>query len=666
MTHHHRHPPPRRLPFDAVETSGSIPDRFETVARLAPDLVAVCSDEQTLSYRDLDQQANRLAHQILAHTTDPSAPVAFLLDLDHRPLVVLMAILKAGRFYVALHAAAPPAALAETLAIANADLLLTDAGRLLLAQEIVATSRALQADPPPTHILDLDRLPDRPMSAANSPRRHTKPDDVMGLFFTSGSTGQPKAVMRTHRQILFAAYSEGLANQISTDDRCNLFYQLAFGASTARLFQMLLNGGSIFPKSPATTTPVDFIAWLHAHELTILNTPPPYLRLLLESLEASSGPPSAFPHSVRLFITGGSPLYRTDIERFWPFVGPDCVVKHIMALTEAGIVTGSIISPTTPLPDERIPIGFPAEGYQIEVRDPDGRPCQAGEVGEIVVRSHFLAAGYWRRPDLTAAKFLPDPDGGSPTYLTGDLGRFLANGMLEHIGRRDLAVKIRGYRVELEAIELALRQVGDIDQAAVVAQDMAGGEKRLVACIVPRAGSAPSTTELRRTLTQTLPDPMIPAIFVTLPTLPLSASGKVDRKALAALLPTSDDSKGAHPRPQLDVPYRAPSTPTEARTAAIWADVLQIDQVGVDDHFLDLGGNSNLAARIAARIMAQAPGRAISMTTLFAAPTVAAMAALIEPGSHFDITELNAHSGEIKALLDEVEALSEAQAAALL
>jgi acyl carrier protein len=252
--------------------------------------------------------------------------------------------------------------------------------------------------------------------------------------------------------------------------------------------------------------------------------------------------------------------------------------------------------------------------------DETGREVGADQVGEIAVRSRYLALGYWRRPDLTEAAFIPDPrDGDQRLYLSGDLGMMRPDGCLVHMGRKDFQVKIRGYRVEVGEIEAALLGLDSIRAAVVVAQAGEAGEQWLVAYAVPVAGVAPTVSELRRALSQTLPDYMMPSAFVFLEALPLLPNGKIDRRTL----PTPNRT-----RPALDVSYVAPRTPVESNLAGIWADVLNVQPIGIHDRFLELGGHSLLATQILSRVM-ETFGVEFSIRALFENPTVAEMAEVI-------------------------------------
>jgi hypothetical protein len=267
-----------------------------------------------------------------------------------------------------------------------------------------------------------------------------------------------------------------------------------------------------------------------------------------------------------------------------------------------------------------MPVGRPLPGMEVLIRDEEGRPVRPGEVGEMCVRSRYLSPGYWRRPDLTARAFLPDPDGGDRRiYRTGDLGMLGPDGLLRHRGRVDFQLKVRGYTIQAGDVEAALREIDAVAEAVATAQDQDGGIGRLVAHLTLRAGPRPTVTELRQALARTLPDYMVPSAFVILDEMPKTPTGKVNRKAL----PPPGTA-----RPELANPFVAPRTPLEAALAAVWRDVLGLDEVGVNDAFLELGGNSLLAARVVNRVRGDL-GAEVDLTAFFAAPTVAAQAAAV-------------------------------------
>jgi acyl-CoA synthetase (AMP-forming)/AMP-acid ligase II/acyl carrier protein len=340
---------------------------------------------------------------------------------------------------------------------------------------------------------------------------------------------------------------------------------------------------------------------------------------------------------------GGDVVFREDIETARAHFPPSCRIIHRYTISEAGMVTRLVIGADTRLDSPIVAVGYPFRGKELLILDEDRRPLPSGEAGEIAVRSRYLAAGYWGQPEQTRQRFIPDPvDPDGVTYLTGDLGRLRPDGCLEFLGRSDFRLKIRGFRVELAAVEAALRELDDVEEAVVVPQPDPTREQSLVAYVVPAAQPAPDAGALRGRLAAKLPDYMIPSAFVFLEAMPLTQSGKVDRRAL----PRPDAG-----RPTLEQRYQGPRNPTEEALVAIWSGVLRLAQIGVLDNFFDLGGHSLLAARVIARANEKFQVR-LPLRSLYDAPTVAGLATLIENGSQ--------HVPDVGASVTEERALQEA------
>jgi acyl-coenzyme A synthetase/AMP-(fatty) acid ligase/acyl carrier protein len=317
----------------------------------------------------------------------------------------------------------------------------------------------------------------------------------------------------------------------------------------------------------------------------------------------------------------GEPLSGEDIRRYRHHFHPDCLVMHGLGPTEALTVYVGTTKLGSCEVHGKLPLGKPVPGKEALLLDETGRSVPPGEVGEFVVRSKYLALGYWRCPELTSAAFFPDPQGGEERlYRTGDMAMVRPDGTMVHVGRRDFQVKIRGFRIELSEIELALRSLDVVKAAAVIAHSRDDGEKALVGYVVPADGAVPASSELRSSLARVLPNYMIPSSFVWMERLPVLPNGKVDRHALPPPRPQ---------RPPMAEPYVAAATETQARIARVWADVLALDDVGINDPFLELGGDSLLAARVLAR-MQKIFGIELPLRVLFDTPTVAGLAVEID------------------------------------
>jgi len=385
----------------------------------------------------------------------------------------------------------------------------------------------------------------------------------------------------------------------------------------SHIYGALLNGATLFPYDVATEGVAFLAEWILIHQITIFHVVPTIFRRFLDTI----APDATFP-AVRILRIGGESINNKDVKCFQHHFSPSCLLMHVIGPTETLTIRRCFITHDWQSDDGKVPVGYAVPDKEVVLLDETGCAVGANQIGEISVRSKYLALGYWGQPDLTQAAFTPDPRGGGERlYLTGDLGMMRPDGCLIHMGRKDFQVKIRGYRVEVAEIEEALLGIDSIKSAVVHPQTDEAGEQRLIAYVVTAAGKTPTVSELRRALAQSLPDYMVPSAFVFMDTLPLLPNGKIDRRAL----PAPD-----HARPALNAPYVAPRTPTESDLARIWAEVLELEQVGVHDHFLELGGDSLVATRILSRVVKTFRVE-LSIQALLDAPTVAQMAELIVP-----------------------------------
>lgn len=626
------------VPSESLSTN--IPSRFAQIVAAYGHRPAVIADDIELNYNQLNAAANRLAAAI---ASGADSPVAILVGHNASLIVAIMGVLKAGRVYVALQPDRPASQNSALLDYLQAEIIVCDAKHLALAE-------ALAQRETPATVLCLGRDTDgRP---EHDPGISVTPNAVAVICFTSGSTGDPKGVMRTHASLLHRYDLDLRLKPSYEDDRIALIFAAAFGASQADILAALLSRGAICLYDVRRLGVAPLAEWINTTRLTRLHLPVELFRQWLETLA-----PATFFPTLREIAPAGR-IYSRDIEKARPHLHPDCQIITRFASNETGMITQMSIGAHSPLPVDVLPVGRPAPDLAVTVVDETGQPAASNAdgdmIGEVVVSGRFLSSGYWRRPDLTAAVFDDDPDRpGWRRYRTGDWVRVRPDGIFEFQGRRDERIKVRGYTVELTAVQAALAALPDVRNCAVIAQGAPDGGKRMVAFYVAQEPASPPTPALlRQRLAQTLPDYMIPAAFVVLDTLPLTPNDKIDSRALLALAPSPTQ------RPDLPYDYVAPRTPTEAQMAGIWADVLGIDAIGVDDNFLDLGGNSILAARIVARVLRDLPAQSITLATLLQAPTIAEMAAILPPRL--------AEAEQLAALLAEMEALADDEAVALL
>jgi len=584
--------------FPPEEIEQSIGERFEKQAAAYPDRIAVQKDGLRMTYAELNGAANRLARAIL-QVGGEAERVVMLFDQGAAVLVAVLAVLKAGKTYVPLDPAYPPARLFELLEDAEAGLILTNDRYHSLAAQLaqVGSQPLLNAD---TVAIS---------GSVDNLGLSVSPDTVAYMLYTSGSTGRPKAVVQQHRNLLHfvRAYTNSL--QIEPEDRIAWLHSIAFSASNMNVYPALLNGATVYPHDVKAQGVLHLAGLLQRERVTICQCVPTVLRHFLAGLASEE----RFP-DLRVFELGGEPVFRRDVELLRRHLGPRCVVVNRLAFTEASVAAQYLITADTDLTGNTVPVGRPADQMEILVLGDDGRPAGPEQVGEIALRSRHLSPGYWRRPELTGKAFSADGNGsGKRTYRTGDLGRIRADGLLEYAGRKDFRVKIRGYTIEVTEVEVALLELGSIRSTVVVAHEDQNGDQRLVAYYVPARDPAPTSAELRARLSERLPDFMVPSAFLVVDALPVTSTGKVDRLALPR--PDFARLEGADG-------YVEARTPTEATVAGIWTEVFGVGRVGVHDDFFALGGHSLIAGQIVARIR-RAFGVDLPLGALFDAPTVA-------------------------------------------
>ena len=578
--------------------------RFEAQAARHGDRLALTDRHGRCSYAELNRQANEVAHAVLDRRGSAAECVAMLVGPGARPVTVALGILKTGKTLVALDSSHPVTHNRTILREVGAPLVLTDRAR-------EAEARAVADDL--ADVLDLETRRSAPADARN-PGLVVPPDALAQVLFTSGSTGGHKGVIWTHRTLLH--FSRRTANDlfIHAGDRHSALRSVAFGGWTLDLAFSLLNGASLHCYDPRTDGLHALGDWLEAEEITLYRSAASVFRTFASLLDGRDRCPG-----LRVSVVTAEPVYPREVELFTRHFADGGLLCNELGLTEAGTVRSFFLHRGAGLSGDHVPVGYPVDDVDVLLLDEQGRAVEPGAVGEIVVRSRFLASGYWRAPELTAQRFRPDPDGlAERRYFSGDLGTMDADGCLVHHGRRDFQVKVRGHLVSLEQVEAVLVSAPGVSTAAVAARPDRHGETQLVAYVVPGSETL-AVDAVRAALARRIPEHMIPAVFVPLGAMPLTPGGKVDRQALP--MPPST-------RAALATAFVAPRTPLEILLCVIWAEVLDLDAVGIHDDFLELGGDSLQASRIVARIQDLLPA-APTLGALLAAPTVEAMASLL-------------------------------------
>lgn len=511
-----------------------------------------------------------------------------------------LGVLKAGKITVPLDPSYPSGRTSYMLEDSQASLILTNNQNLSLARE--SARSGIQP-------LNIDNL-DANLSIQD-PGLSISPDTLAYILYTSGSTGLPKGVTQNHRNLLHQIMIYTSTLHICAEDRLTLLTSVT-GQAMNTIFDALLNGAVLYPLNVREEGVTHLADLLIQQEITIYFSGSPLFRRFIDTL--TGGEEFSKLRVVRL---ASQTVFKSDVELYKKHFSPVCVFVNGLSSSETGKVRIYYVDKDTEITTSTVPVGFPVDDKDVRLVDDDGNDVGFNQVGEIEVRSPYLRLGYWGKPELTQETFQSDPGGGNRRiYRMGDMGRMLPNGCLELLGRKDFQVKIRGYRVEVAEVETALLELTSIKEAVVLAREDSAGEQRLVAYLVPATEPAPTLGELRNFLRGKLPDHMVPPYYVFLNVLPQLPNGKVDRLALPA------PGQG---RPDLETPFVRPRTPLLEMLAGIWADVLDIDRVGIHDDFMELGGDSLLAAAMMAEVEAKF-AKQLPLAVMFEASTVAQLA----------------------------------------
>ncbi len=625
------HPTGEFVEFKKEETEQSIPDRFEKVVRKYPDRIAVKTLGQTLTYDALNKAANRVARAILARQERGEEPIALLFEPDAMMLVGILGVLKAGKAWVPLIPSYPRTRATYILEDTQVTLILTNNKNFSLANEWTQ-------DQCPLIILDdIDTsVSDENLELSISP------DALSCILYTSGSSGQPKGGVHNHRNLIHLIMRNTNSLHICSEDRLSLLSTYSHIAGVKDILRALLNGAAVFPFDLKEKGLVNLADWLTEEEITIYHSVPSVFRYFLDALNEEK----EFP-KVRQIHLGGEPVSKRDVELYRKRFSATCILLNKLGATEISGYQQYVIDKNTQITDNIVPAGYSVQDTEVLLLNEAGDMVGFNEIGEIAVKSRYVALGYWRNPELTREKFLPVPDGDDERmYLTGDLGQILPGGCLFHLGRKDSLIKVRGYRISITEVEMALLELPQVKEASVVAWDSETGEKYLAAYIVSRSESSPTVSELRGLLRIKLPDYMLPSAFVFLDSLP-QTNGKVNRLALP---------RPERVRPNLDQPYAAATYETEQQLVQVWEDILDFRPIGIHDNFFDLGGHSLAATRIVSQVIKKFQVE-VPLQSLFQAPTVAEMAAVITEHQAKKLDEK-----DLDRILTELEALSEEDA----
>lgn len=578
---------------------------IEAQASKTPESIAVVCAARTLSYRELVEEANRLARVIVERDVPADVPVGIGCALGADLVVAVLAVLKAGRFLVSVNLPDPSVrthAIVDALGVRT---LLVDAAHRSVAHELMRDAG---------EVLDVDMQPRaRPARAV---RLFPRPDGVARIALSSGSTGEPKGIVQTHRTTLYGAIARNNAVHLCDEDR------MLIGTSTfTELWRPLLVGGTLYLFDFKGDDISRLRRWIATERISAFRATPSVFRQVVATLAlrgAADGKGGLFP-SLRVVELMGEPVSMECVRLYQRHFAQQCVLINLLGAKEVLDYRIYYIDHAMPVTEGAVPAGYPLGAASVTLVDDNGSPAAPGAVGEIAVSSPSMSPGYWRRPGLTSERFRRDDGHGQRSYLTGDLGMLMPDGCLIHVGRRDSMVKVRGHQVDIAHVEHVLRELESVKDAAIIAT-AAEPEVALVAFVVPRIIGL-TGRDLRRELAARLPEFMVPSEFVILEEMPATTMGKADRDKLRRLASEarSHASRGR------------PTDPVEAGIAAIWAQALNLDCVELHDNFFELGGNSLMVMQIFARIQ-QRYAIDLPLSAAFERPTVRALAREVRKG----------------------------------
>jgi len=578
----------------------TIASRFERQVAAVPDKLAIVTDEVSLTYRALDRKASRVAAALAAVPSHHDRLIVLFMKDEAARIAATLGALKANRIFVPLAPSSPEKWVAQVLEDSGTAQIIVDRSTRSIAES--ATTDSIT-------VIEVDELAQslQPFVADLT----ASPDDTAYIVYTSGSTGRPKGVANGSRSLIRNC---DIRNLVAGPGRISRYANLRSSGVYSWIrnsFSPLLSGGCLFPFDLQRHGLHKLAPWLIAQEITYVSPSASLLRTWLALLPDNV----RFP-ALRFVGATGERLYAEEVIRLAHHLEGDWRIGHSYSSTESGLIAAQVFTPSR-LPDAGIvSVGRPVDGVDVCIQDETGALVPSGEIGEIVVRSQFLAQGYWNNPELTAKFFQTDPlDDSIRIYRTGDLGRWRSDGTLEHVGRKGRRIRLRGYNVEPFQVECELMRQPGVTDAVVVLHD-AGQKPCLVGYVVAPANASPSV--MRERLAERLPSYMVPSHIVVLDKFPIASSGKIDHKALPP--PYREDARQAA--------LRAPSNDRERELLAIWQEVLNLPKTAIDDDFFELGGTSLQALMVFAQIEARL-GYSLSPTALVQAPTIARLAEFI-------------------------------------
>jgi amino acid adenylation domain-containing protein len=594
---------PEEVSFDLSDVATSISKRFERIVVSYQDRLAIHDQQKYCTYGSLNRLANRIGRKILAECKSDDCPVVLFFNQGISQIAATLGTLKAGKFYLPMDPSNPISRNQHIASDSGAECIVTDGDNFEFARQLLPDSGC---------VINIDEIEDT-VSDRNFEIATTS-ESLAYVLYTSGSTGRPKGVMHNHANVLHNVFRHTKFFGIKPDDRQSLLYTSSVYGGQRDVFNALLNGASLECYKTKTEGIVGLANWLIENKVTIYCSVATIFRQFIKTVDGTV----KFPH-LRLIKLGGEATYNADIDAFKQYLSPECVMHCGLGSTETGLARNYFVTKETEIAGAAVPLGFPVDGLDVVLLDESGKEASIGEIGEILIKSRYISLGYWRNPEITESVFSTDPsDPGLRIYRTGDLGCIDADHCLEHRGRKDFQIKIKGNRVETAEIQMALQRQVAVDEAVVTGWKDHQGIDKIVAYVVA-GGDKPNTSTLRHALAAELPDYMVPSIFIWLDSLPRLPHGKLDRQALPEPNPQSVEPSGN---------YVAPDSPLEQELAMIWVSILGQTQISRFDDFFDLGGDS-MAAMMMFAALEEKLGVNLPFSILIESSTIASLSEAI-------------------------------------
>jgi amino acid adenylation domain-containing protein len=605
-------PPKNYVKFNKEDIEQSIPKRFEKQVAKFPNNIAIKDNDKELTYNSLNNLANRIAHTILYKCGDTSEPVILLFHQGIELILSIIGTLKANKFYVPIDPTYPHRIIELYFKDVSACLIITETNCLPILNRFEIRKE---------NIMNIDEFFSE--NSIDNANLNIQPDDYAYIYYTSGSTGRPKGVIDNHRNVLHNIMRYTNSLYINSMDRLTLLQSTSFSGAVSSMFCALLNGATIYPFSLQKKGMSSLANLLIRENLTIYHSVPIIFDNLLKVNKKF--------HSIRVVRLEGDKATKKHIDLFQKHFRHECILVNGLGATETGISRQYFIHPDTNIKGNIIPIGYETEDIEIRIVNELKKEAPNGEIGEIVVRSKYLAKGYWRRPELTKSAFnVVGDDGITRDYITGDLGRFRNDGCLEYLGRKDHQAKARGHYIEIEAIEDAIYSHPSVTDTVVKVVEDENSYSRIVAYIVPKNEEHFQISTIRKKILNSLPTYMLPSKYVILNSLPITQNGKIDYSALQ--IPGKN-------RANHEKPFVAARTTIEYDLTKIWKKILEIDEIGIHDNFFEVGGDSLQAAMLLDAIRDNYKVQ-ISIRTIFERPTIAELTSIVE-GSRYEGADLS-------------------------